>query len=68
MCMNCGCGELDKRHKESDIVREDIQRAAEGQGSSLDDTRRNLETSFRQMETRSGGSAGRQGQPTATSR
>ena len=68
MCMNCGCGELDKRHKESDIVREDIQRAADGQGSSIDETRRNLETSFRQMDGRSGAVAGQQGQSTTTSR
>jgi hypothetical protein len=66
--MNCGCGELDKRHKESDIVREDIQRAADGRGSSLEETRRNMETSFRQMDGRPGVTAGQQGQSSTSAR
>lgn len=46
MCMNCGCGEVDTRHKETDIVRTDIERAANGQGASMEDTTRNLEQSL----------------------
>lgn len=56
MCMNCGCGELDKRHKESDLVREDLQRAADGQGSSMDETVSNVESSLREL--RAGASSG----------
>jgi hypothetical protein len=35
MCMNCGCGEVDKRHQPTDITREDLQRAADGSGITL---------------------------------
>ena len=30
MCMNCGCGEAGKRHKPTDITRDDLQQAADG--------------------------------------
>ena len=49
MCMNCGCGELDTRHKDTDIVREDIQSAAKGQGSSMEETARNLSVSLQRL-------------------
>ena len=42
MCMNCGCGEDDKRHHPTDITREDLQRAADGSGMTLRDTAENL--------------------------
>jgi|tagenome__1003787_1003787.scaffolds.fasta_scaffold8539102_1 hypothetical protein len=58
MCMNCGCGEVDTRHKETDIVQQDIQRAAEGQGMSQEETIRNLEASMQQMSSQSGSTSG----------
>lgn len=58
MCMNCGCGELDTRHKETDLVREDVQRAADGQGSSMEETVRNLENSLRELPASSNVTAG----------
>lgn len=58
MCMNCGCGELDTRHKETDLVREDVQRAADGQGSSMEETVRNLENSLRELRASSNVTAG----------
>jgi hypothetical protein len=45
MCMNCGCGEVDKRHHPTDIVREDLQRAADGAGMTLRETAENLSRS-----------------------
>ena len=30
MCMNCGCGEYNERHKPSDITMDDLKTAAEG--------------------------------------
>ena len=42
MCMNCGCGEVDKRHQPSDITRDDLQRAADGGGITLQEAARNL--------------------------
>jgi hypothetical protein len=53
MCMNCGCGEVDTRHKETDIVQQDIQQAAEGQGMSQEETIQNLESSMQQMRSQS---------------
>ena len=45
MCMNCGCGEDDKRHHPTDITREDLQRAADGSGMTLRDTAENVQRS-----------------------
>lgn len=61
MCMNCGCGEPDKRHKETDIVRSDIQRAADGQGSSMEETTANLQRSLGDASASSGAGAGNAG-------
>jgi hypothetical protein len=58
MCLNCGCGQPDKRHKETDLVREDVQRAADGQGSPIEETVRNLESSLRELRSGSGATAG----------
>ena len=58
MCMNCGCGEVDTRHKDTDIVQQDIQQAAEGQGMSKDETIQNLESSMQQMRSQSGSTSG----------
>jgi hypothetical protein len=49
MCMNCGCGEADKRHHPTDITRDDVQRAADGGGMSLEDAARNLEAASEQL-------------------
>lgn len=45
MCMNCGCGEADKRHHPTDITREDLQRAADGSGMTLRDAADNVRRS-----------------------
>ena len=45
MCMNCGCGEPEKRHHPTDITREDLQRAADGSGMTLRDTAENVQRS-----------------------
>jgi hypothetical protein len=44
--MNCGCGEVDKRHQSTDITREDVQRAADGSGITLDEATANLQSSL----------------------
>ena len=43
MCLNCGCGEYDARHKPSDITMEDIAKAAEGQGMDMKETMANMQ-------------------------
>jgi hypothetical protein len=47
MCLNCGCGEYDKRHKPSDITMEDLAKAAEGQGMDMKETVANLTESMK---------------------
>ena len=51
MCLNCGCGELDTRHKETDLVREDVRKAAQGQGQSMESALGNLERSLRDLRS-----------------
>lgn len=46
MCMNCGCGEPDERHQPTDITREDLGRAAEGSGLSVEEATRNMSDSL----------------------
>jgi hypothetical protein len=46
MCLNCGCGEYDERHKPSDITMEDIAKAAEGQGMDMKETLSNMQESL----------------------
>ena len=53
MCMNCGCGEATKRHQDTDITREDLERAAEGGGLSLEEVTANLRSSLDQMQGQS---------------
>jgi hypothetical protein len=50
MCMNCGCGEAEQRHHDTDITREDVERAAAGGGMSLDEVASNLRTSLDQLQ------------------
>lgn len=57
MCMNCGCGEPDKRHQPTDITREDVERAAEGGGLSVDQAVSNLSDSLSRLDTGSGTNA-----------
>ncbi len=54
MCMNCGCGEPEARHKETDITLDDVRKASAG--SPMDETVRNMRTSLDQI-----GQSGNQG-------
>ena len=53
MCLNCGCGEPETRHKETDITAEDVRNASAG--SSLDQTVQNMRTSLDKMGQSQGG-------------
>jgi hypothetical protein len=46
MCLNCGCGEPDERHQTTDITREDLQRAADGSGMSMEQATTNMTESL----------------------
>ena len=56
MCLNCGCGEPETRHKETDITADDVRDAASG--SSLDQTVQNMRTSLDKMGQSQGGQMG----------
>jgi hypothetical protein len=57
MCLNCGCGEYDKRHKPSDITVEDLKTAADGQGMELKLAVANMQESMEAIE-KEGGTSG----------
>jgi hypothetical protein len=68
MCMNCGCGELDKRHQPTDIIREDLQRAADGGGVTLKEAARNVARSSEQLAGDQGAGAMATSAPWSTSK
>jgi hypothetical protein len=47
MCLNCGCGEYDKRHKPSDITMDDLKESAKGQGMDIRKAATNLQEAGR---------------------
>ena len=57
MCLNCGCGEYDKRHKPSDITMEDLKTAADGQGMELKQAGANMLESMKAIEREDSSSA-----------
>jgi len=57
MCLNCGCGEYDKRHKPSDITMEDLTTAADGQGMELKQAGANMLESMKAIEREDSSSA-----------
>lgn len=49
MCLNCGCGELDERHKEGDIVRADLEKAARNHDMDAETAADNIHAAAKQM-------------------
>jgi hypothetical protein len=50
MCLNCGCGEPNERHgKDANITLDDIRRAGEANGQSVEESLRNMGTAARQV-------------------
>jgi hypothetical protein len=56
MCLNCGCGEPETRHKETDITADDVRNAAAG--TPMDQTIRNMRTSLDKMGQSQSGEMG----------
>jgi hypothetical protein len=56
MCLNCGCGEPETRHKDTDITLDDVRKASAG--APLDQTVQNMRTSLDQMGLSEGGQTG----------
>jgi hypothetical protein len=49
--MNCGCGELNVRHKSTDITLDDVQAAANGQSQPLEETADHIHEAARRVRT-----------------
>ena len=47
MCVNCGCGEYNERHKPSDITMDDLKAAAEGQKMDVETAADNIHQAAR---------------------
>lgn len=48
MCMTCGCGEPNERHgNDANITKEDLQRAGEAAGISVQQAADNIQTAMR---------------------
>lgn len=56
MCMNCGCGEPETRHKPTDITSDDIKKAS-GDGQ-VDKTVQNMRASLDKMGRSGSGQQG----------
>lgn len=50
MCMNCGCGKPNDRHKDGDIVLDDLKRAAQNHGLEVEQAADNIHDSARQLK------------------
>jgi hypothetical protein len=50
MCMNCGCGEVNERHKEGDIVLDDLKRAAQNHDMEVEQAADNIHSSAKQLK------------------
>lgn len=53
MCLNCGCGEPETRHKDTDITLDDVRKASAG--APLDETVQNMRTSLEKVGQSEGG-------------
>lgn len=59
MCLNCGCGELNERHgNDANIILDDVQRAGEANGQSVEESLRNMGQAARQVVSGGGAAAG----------
>jgi radical SAM superfamily enzyme YgiQ (UPF0313 family) len=50
MCMSCGCGEHNTRHKPGDIVLDDLKKAAQNYGLEVEQTADNIHDSAKKLK------------------
>lgn len=65
MCLNCGCGELNEKHgNEANITLDDVRRAGDANGQSVEESLRNMGMAARQVvsgQDQMGGQSGPMG-------
>jgi len=49
MCMNCGCGSYNERHKPTDITLDDLKSAAEGHDMDPEQAAENIQAGARMV-------------------
>jgi hypothetical protein len=49
MCMNCGCGDYNERHKPTDITLDDLKAAAEGHDMDPEQAAENIHEAARMI-------------------
>ena len=54
MCMSCGCGEANERHKEGDITKDDLEKAAANAEVDIETVADNIHESARQLTGKAG--------------
>ena len=47
MCMSCGCGKLNERHKEGDIILDDMKKAAKNSNIDIEKAADNIHDAAR---------------------
>ena len=50
MCMNCGCGQYDERHKPTDITLSDLKEAARGHDMEVEQAADNIHNGARELK------------------
>lgn len=50
MCMNCGCGEVNERHKKGDITLDDMQKAAANHDMDVEQAADNIHDAASQLK------------------
>lgn len=53
MCLSCGCGEYQRRHKPSDITLDDLATAAKGRWMEIGEASANLQDAGRAIKRES---------------
>lgn len=49
MCMNCGCGQVNEKHKPTDITLDMLQAAAKGHDMDVEQAADNIHNSAREV-------------------
>ena len=63
MCLNCGCGEPNETHgNDANITLDDVRRAGEANGQSVEESLRNMGSAARQVVMEQQGQSGQPGQ------
>lgn len=50
MCMSCGCGKPNERHKQGDIILEDLKHAAQNHDLEVEQAADNIHDSAKQLK------------------